>query len=106
MADECDPPPAERVDHPQQIGREVFGRVGRRLRPLTLAVTALIERDHVKPIGERGRDQIEPVGVGRAAVQKTEDGAAGGSPLEKTQAQTVDLDETPARDLASEAFDG
>ncbi len=86
VADERDPPPSERVDDAEQVGREVFRRVRGRLRPLALAVTALIERDHVKPIGERGRDPVEPVGGGRAAVQKTEDGAAGDAPLEKAQA--------------------
>jgi hypothetical protein len=106
VADERHPPPAEGVEDAEQVGGEVLGRVRRRPCPLALAVAALIEGDHVEPAHERGRDVIEPVGVGRAAVQKAEDGAAGHSPLEKVQAEAVDLDRLLARDLASEAFDG
>jgi hypothetical protein len=55
----------------------------------------------VKSIGERRRDEVEPVGVRGAAVQKTESRAAGVSPLEEAQAQPADDDGTLARGLAS-----
>jgi hypothetical protein len=86
VPDERDPRQAERVEEADQVGREVFGRVGRWLRPLALAVAALIERDHVKSVRERGRDEIEPVGVGGAAVEEAEDRTSGDSRLEKAQA--------------------
>ena len=103
MADERDPCETERVDEPEQVGREVFGAVRRRLRPLALAVTALIERDHVKSLGERGRHEVEPVGMRGAAVQETEDRAPRVAPFEKAQAESADHDRAPARALASEA---
>ena len=69
----------------------------------TAAVTALIEGDHVESIDERGRDEIEPVRMGRAAVQEAKDRAPGGSRLEKAQTQPADHDRARARGLASEA---
>ncbi|HKC98806.1 MAG TPA: putative glycoside hydrolase, partial [Methylomirabilota bacterium] len=69
-------------------------------------MTALIERDHVKSIVERGRHAIEPVGVSGAAVEEAEGRTAGGSPLEKAQRELADHDGTSARGLASQACDG
>ena len=103
MADERDPCEIERVDEPDQVRREVFGAVRRRLRPLALAVAALIERDHVKSLGERGRHEVEPVGMRGAAVKKAEDRAPHVSPLEKAQPEPADHDRAPPRGLASEA---
>src|SRR5207247_9688737 len=54
VADDGHAPPAEGVHHTDEVAREVFGGVRRRLGPLALAVAALIERDHVEPLGERG----------------------------------------------------
>ena len=101
MADERDARRAERVDEAEQVRREVLGRVGGRIGPLALAVAALIERDHVEAIGERRRDEVEPVRVCRAAVEETEDRAADDSPFEKVQPQPADHDGTLARGLAS-----
>jgi len=67
-------------------------------------VAALIERDHVEPVGERGRHQIEPVSVRRAAVQEAERGATGRAPLEEAQAEAVDLEPARPRGLAAEAW--
>jgi len=66
-------------------------------------VTPLIERDHVKPIDERGRHEVEPVRVGGAAVQEAEHGTPSAAPLEKAQAQAADHHRAPPRALASEA---
>src|SRR5215475_7892565 len=104
VADERDLPEAERVDEAQEVRREVLGRVGRRLRPLALAVAALIERDHVKPIRERGRDAVEPVSVRGAAVEEAEGRTAGVSPLEEAQRELADDDGTFARGPASQAW--
>src|SRR5262249_49600480 len=106
VADERDARRAERADEAEQVGGEVFGRVGRRVGPLALPVAALIERERVEAIGERGRDEVEPVRVRGAAVEETEDRAADDSPLEKVQPQPADHDGTFARSLASKACDG
>jgi hypothetical protein len=65
-------------------------------------VTALIERDHVKSIDERRRDEVEPVSVRGAAVQETHDRTSDDSPFEKVQPEPADDDGTPACGLASE----
>jgi hypothetical protein len=67
---------------------------------------ALIERHHVKSAGERGRHVIEPVRVRRAPVQEADDGSSPRFPLEKAQSQSVHLDETSPRALASEVVSG
>jgi len=101
VADERDARRAERVDEAEQIGGEILGRVRRRVGPLALAVAALIERDHVEAIGERRRDEVEPVRMRGAAVEETEHRAADDSPLEKVEPQPADRDGTLARGLAS-----
>jgi hypothetical protein len=106
VADERHPPPAEGVEDAEQVGGEVLGRVRRRPCPLALAVAALIEGDHVEPADERGRDVIEPVGVGRAAVQEADDRTTRRLPLEKAQSQTVDVDRTSARATTSKVCSG
>src|SRR5207249_2104510 len=83
--------------HPDEVAREVFGGVRRRLDPLALAVAALIERDHVEPLGERGRDQIEPVRVRRATVEEAEGGTTGATPVEEVQPKAVDAERPRAR---------
>ena len=90
----------------EQVGGEVLGRVGGRLRPLALAVTALIERDHVESVGERRRDAIEPVRVGGAAVQEAEHRAPGVPHSRKLKRRPLTSTERRARGLASEACSG
>jgi len=84
IADQDRALPAERVDHGQQIGG-VFGGVGRRNRPLALAMPALIEREDVEPISKSSRHPIEPVGVGGPTVQHEDAGARRAAPLERMQ---------------------
>ena len=104
MADHRHALPAEGVHHPDEVAREVLGGVRGRLGPLALTVAALIERDHMESLGERGRDQIEPVGVRRAAVQEAERGATGGPPLEQVQPKAVDPERPRPRGLTPETW--
>ena len=104
MADDGHALPAEGIHHTDEVAREVFGGVRGRLGPLALAVAALIERDHVEPLGERGRDQIEPVRVRRATVQEAEGGPTGSTPLEEVQPKAVDPERPHPRGLAPEAW--
>ena len=104
MPDDRHALPAQRVHDADEVTREVLGGVRGRLGPLALAVAALIERDHVEPVGERGRHQIEPVSVRRAAVQEAERGATRRAPLEEAQAEAVDLEPARPRGLAAEAW--
>ena len=95
-------PPAERVHHGHQVAREVLRPVGGCLGPVALAVTPLVEGDHVKPILERCSYLIEPVSVGRTSVEEAERGAAGGSPLQKVQRQGARVHAPAASALAAE----
>ena len=79
----------ERLHHPQEVRGEVLGGVLARRRPLALAVAALVEGQHVVAPDEGGDHRVEPVGVGRAAVQEAERGASRRRPLERAQAEPV-----------------
>jgi hypothetical protein len=92
VADHGHPRPAHGVGHADQITREVLGRVGGLGRPLAGPVAALVEREHVEPVGEGGHDPVEPVGVRRATVQEAERGAAGFAPFQGVERQPADLE--------------
>src|SRR5215467_13149287 len=90
VADECHPPPAERIHDPDQVRRELLRSIPGIRRPVALAVAPLIERDHVEPVNERRHHRVEPMGMGGASVQEAESGATGLAPLERTESHAVD----------------
>src|SRR3990170_2218410 len=106
MADEGHGPPAESLHHPEQIPAEVLGPVGGRLGPLALAVPPLIQGEDVEAVGEGGRHGVEPVGVGRPAVEEQETREAGSAPFEAVEAQGVDGQAAASRRFAAEALEG
>jgi hypothetical protein len=55
-------------------------------------VAALIERDHVEPIGEGRNDTIEPVRVRRTAVEETHRRRIGRTGLEVVQIEAIYAD--------------
>src|SRR5262249_18702796 len=96
------PLPAQRVDHGQEVGGKILGRIRRRNGPLALAVAALIERDDVEAVDERARDPVEPVGVCRSAVEHEQPGTGRVAPLERVQGDLAGLEGTVTRGRARE----
>ena len=93
MADDNHTRPAQHIHQSGEVRREVLGAVGGRVGPGALTVTALIQRDDVKAVGERGRDGVEPVRVRRAAVQKAERRRTRRAGFQEMQLQSVHLDD-------------
>jgi hypothetical protein len=65
-------------------------------------MTALVERDDVKPVHQRTRYTIEPVRVGSTAVEEEERRVALLSPLQQMERQTTGGDAARTRRLADE----
>jgi len=74
----------------EQIAREVFGGIGGRRRPLTLAVAPLIERNRANARRQAPNDAIKPVGVRSPAVEEENRRRIVGSALQEMQANPVD----------------
>lgn len=58
--------------------------------------------DHVAMADEGAGDRVEPVGVGAAAVQEAEPGTARVPPLQRVQAEAVDVERAVAGRPAGE----
>src|SRR5687767_10358957 len=96
--------PAEVVHEGEQVRGEVLGGIRGRRGPCALAVTALIERDHVEPVGERRNYMIEPVRVRRAAMKETDGRRLGWPGRQIVQIQAVYADISMVRQLATESL--
>src|SRR5262249_43691447 len=94
--------PAQARHQPAQILGKIGGRVGGRCRPLAVAVTALVEGDHVIAIPERGNDAIEPMRMRRTAVQETQGRCARRARLQEVQTQAIYELKTMFRRFTSE----
>jgi len=90
VADQRHARKAEPIHQCEQIAREVFGGIGRRRRPLTLAVAPLIERNRANARRQAPNDAIKPVGVRSPAVEEENRRRIVGSALQEMQANPVD----------------
>src|SRR5439155_3633802 len=102
VTDETRARPAEVVEDSEEVASEVLGRVGRWSRPRALAVTALIQGDDVEALDQRRQDRVEPVGVGRPAVEQEDRWPAGDTPLEPGEPEAADGDRPAPGDHAAE----
>ena len=96
MAGQRHPLPAHRGHHGQQIGGEIFRGIGGPRGPVALSVAALVQGEDVEAPLEGRHHGVEPVGMGRAAVEKAEGRPARCRPLEAPQREPVHR-ECPAR---------
>src|SRR5262249_40591295 len=78
--------PAVRVEHGGDVGGERLAVVAR--RPVRIAVTALIEGEHVVVAAQVGRDLVEAVRRLCTTVQEEQRRRAGLSPVEEVEAET------------------
>src|SRR5438874_1097211 len=86
----------------QQSPDEIPGGIGRRRRPLALAVAPLVEGDRVEPVRERRNDPIEPVSVRRAAMEEADGRRTIRADLQELQSKAVERLRTTLRRLASQ----
>ena len=96
------PLPPETFYHPHEVGGEILGSVGGRIRPLARPVTPLVQRQNVVTVGKGGSHLIPPVTVGGAAVEKEKRRESGAPPLEAVKAEAIHLKKTAAGKAAAE----
>ncbi len=82
--------PAQAIHHPSQVRGELLRPVPGIGRPATLSVPPLVEGDDVEPVNEGRHHGVEPVGMGRAAVEEAERRPAALPPLQSVQRNAVD----------------
>ena len=92
VPDQGHPLPTQRIHDAEEVRRELLGAVPRVGRPVALPVAPLVERDDVEPVNERGHHRVEPMGMGRAAMEEAQRGAAGLAPLERAESHAVDTE--------------
>ncbi len=93
VADQHEIAQVELLDHLRQVRRVTLVGVRRRIRPLAVAVAALIQRDYAIGRDEARRDEVEPVRVGGAAVQAQHGGTIRRAVILIVQTQAAGLDE-------------
>jgi hypothetical protein len=102
MPDQVHARPVHPVHDAGQVGDECRGRILRIRRPVTGAVAALVRSQHVITVDERRYHLIEPVGVGRTAVQEQQWRLSRPAPLEGAQGQWADRERAPAGAVAGQ----
>src|SRR5437588_11637667 len=80
------------IDHLLEIGQVVQRAIGPFGGPLALPMAALIERERMESIDERGRDEIPPMSVRRSAMQKQDRRLALAAVIEAVEHQAIDLE--------------